>query len=184
MRKYDRILAVTVCLYLLLALGTGQILYQMQEHRDREFRVEINRLYHTISAGTHPEEVELSGFRDVYRIDSLPLADAADREKSEAFYSDESNGGSVIKPWYTDSRLKGYLRFSYREENMSLGGVMVTVQAGLALMAAFVVGILLYLKYRVIRPFNRVSELPYELAKGHLKGEVKQEKNRYFGDFL
>ena len=67
---------------------------------------------------------------------------------------------------------------------MSLGGVMVTVQAGLALMAAFVVGILLYLKYRVIRPFNRVSELPYELAKGHLKGEVKQEKNRYFGDFL
>ena len=66
---------------------------------------------------------------------------------------------------------------------MSLGGVMVTVQAGLALMAAFVVGILLYLKYRVIRPFNRVSELPYELAKGHLKGEVKQEKNRYFGDF-
>ena len=184
MRKYDRILAVTVCLYLLLALGTGQILHRMQEHRDREFRVEINRLYHTISAGTHPEEVDLSGFRDVYRIDSLPLADAADREKSEAFYSDESNGGSVIKPWYTDSSLKGYLRFSYREENMSLGGVMVTVQAGLALMAAFVVGILLYLKYRVIRPFNRVSELPYELAKGHLKGEVKQEKNRYFGDFL
>lgn len=184
MRKYDRILAVTVCLYLLLALGTGQILYRMQEHRDREFRVEINRLYHTISTGTRPEEVELSGFRDVYRIDSLLLAEAADREKSEVFYSDESNGSSVIKPWYTDGSLKGYLRFSYREENMSLGGVMVTVQAGLALMAAFVVGILLYLKYRVIRPFNRVSELPYELAKGHLKGEVKQEKNRYFGDFL
>ena len=67
---------------------------------------------------------------------------------------------------------------------MSLDGVMMTVQAALALMAVSVTGVLLYLKYRVIKPFNRVSELPYELAKGHLKGEVKQEKNRYFGNFL
>ena len=30
-------------------------------------------------------------------------------------------------------------------------------------------GVLLYLKYQLIRPFIRLSELPMELAKGHLK---------------
>lgn len=184
MRKYNRILAVFVCLYLFLALGTGMVLYRMQGEKDRAFRVEINRIYQEILGGTHPDKVDLSRFRDVYRIDTLPLEEAESREKADVFFGDENEGHVVVKPWFADSSLKGYLRFSYREENISLGGVMVTVQAALAFMAVTVIGILLYLKYRVIKPFNRVRELPYELAKGHLKGEVKQEKNRYFGDFL
>ncbi|MCR1985975.1 HAMP domain-containing histidine kinase [Blautia coccoides] len=184
MRKYNRILAVFISLYLLLALGTGMVLYRMQGERDREFKVEINRICHEISVGTHPGQVDLGRYRDVYGIEVLTLDEAESRESVEMFFKDVNDGNVVVKPWIADGSLKGYLRFLYREEYMSLDGVMMTVQAALALMAVSVTGVLLYLKYRVIKPFNRVSELPYELAKGHLKGEVKQEKNRYFGNFL
>ena len=184
MRKYNRILAVFISLYLLLALGTGMVLYRMQGERDREFKVEINRICYEISVGTHPGQVDLGRYRDVYGIEVLTLDEAENRENVEMFFKDVNDGNVVLKPWIADGSLKGYLRFLYREEYMSLDGVMMTVQAALALMAVSVTGVLLYLKYRVIKPFNRVSELPYELAKGHLKGEVKQEKNRYFGNFL
>lgn len=173
-----------ISLYLLLALGTGMVLYRMQGERDREFKVEINRICYEISVGTHPGQVDLGRYRDVYGIEVLTLDEAESRENVEMFFKDVNDGNVVVKPWIADGSLKGYLRFLYREEYMSLDGVMMTVQAALALMAVSVTGVLLYLKYRVIKPFNRVSELPYELAKGHLKGEVKQEKNRYFGNFL
>lgn len=52
------------------------------------------------------------------------------------------------------------------------------------LVCGFVIFILLYIKKKIIVPFESFSELPYELSKGRLTVPVKQEKSRYFNRFL
>ena len=58
--------------------------------------------------------------------------------------------------------------------------VLVYLESMLAVMEVFLLVILLYLKYRVLKPFHQMCELPYELAHGHLKGIIKEEKNQFF----
>ena len=40
------------------------------------------------------------------------------------------------------------------------------------------------MKKKLVEPFQRLSELPIQLAKGHLKGHIKEEKSRYLGRFM
>jgi signal transduction histidine kinase len=42
----------------------------------------------------------------------------------------------------------------------------------------------IYIYVEIIVPFNRLSELPFELAKGNLTTPLKERKSRYFGKFI
>ena len=33
-------------------------------------------------------------------------------------------------------------------------------------------------------PFNKISELPQQIAKGNLTGDIKESKSKYFGRFI
>ncbi len=48
----------------------------------------------------------------------------------------------------------------------------------------FLLAVLFYLKYHLIQPFHRMQDMTYELSKGNLQGDVKADKNQYFGKFL
>ena len=61
---------------------------------------------------------------------------------------------------------------------------MLRTQLSLAALFAMLLGVLLYLRKHLLKPFDRVRKLPGELAKGHWKGIVKEEKSRYAHDFL
>lgn len=41
-----------------------------------------------------------------------------------------------------------------------------------------------YISHKVLRPFHKMSDLTYELAKGNLSTPIKAEKSRLFGKFL
>lgn len=44
--------------------------------------------------------------------------------------------------------------------------------------------VLVYVYHKVLKPFQDMSNLSYELAKGNLSMPVKQEKSKLFGRFL
>ena len=41
-----------------------------------------------------------------------------------------------------------------------------------------------YLHYNILKPFNEVTDLPYELSKGNLTMPLIDSKNRYFGKYI
>jgi signal transduction histidine kinase len=51
-------------------------------------------------------------------------------------------------------------------------------------MALLIIITLFFIKNSILKPFNEIVHLPYELSKGHLKMEIKENKNRFFGKFL
>src|SRR5574344_2059446 len=58
------------------------------------------------------------------------------------------------------------------------------LQTPLVLMMIFTFIMLMFIRTKIIRPFNAMSNMTYELAKGNLAVPVKEEKSRFFGKFL
>ncbi len=52
------------------------------------------------------------------------------------------------------------------------------------LVTAAVFAILFYIRAKILCPFERLTNVPYELSKGNLTLPVKENKSRFFGKFL
>ena len=96
----------------------------------------------------------------------------------EKFYSTDSD--------YVIYEINGELyRFDYSVNGYSNKAHFVgIVNAVLGVIAILFIAVMLYIKYTILAPFERLSSLPYELSKGNLTTPVKETKNRFFGKFL
>lgn len=158
---------VSLCFVMLFAC-VNLILYRWSlPENGRPYRVEINRLALTIEENGL-ENVDLSQYQYVYRVEPF----------GEHFYDSDSD--------YSIREIGGTLyRFDYAEnDNTTPWQIMVTVNVILAVMAIAVFTILFYIRATILRPFERLSGVPYELSKGNLTIPVKENKSRFFGRFL
>ena len=133
----------------------------------RPHRVEINRL---------ALQIELNGFKNV------------DLSECEFVYNISEFGADFYDTAgdYLIREINGELyRFDYRKKNSPVNAqAAITVNVILAVMTAVVFGILLFVRGKIIRPFERLTNVPYELSKGNLTPPVKENKSRFFGKFL
>ncbi|MBP3857795.1 MAG: HAMP domain-containing histidine kinase [Ruminiclostridium sp.] len=84
---------------------------------------------------------------------------------------------------YVIREINGKLyRIEYSEDPGNDSRLSLNVTA--AFFAAFILGLLLWLRQTVIKPFDRIRELPFELAKGGLAVPLKESRSRYFGRFI
>ncbi|MCQ4638153.1 HAMP domain-containing histidine kinase [Anaerovorax odorimutans] len=184
MKKYNLLIAASILLYVLAALAAWYGIQNTAQEKDRVYKVEINRIYDRLSDGHLPDERDLRSYKYVRNVRWLSADDMQPQEKHLAFFEEDGKLRIEIRPVFEAGKLKGYLRFEYLEPEFDSHFVLVLTQVCLGLMELFLLIVLLYLKYQLIRPFRQVSELPYEMAQGHLRGIVKEEKNRFFGHFL
>lgn len=133
----------------------------------RPYRVEINRLALAIEENGL-ESVDLSQYDYVYHIEPY----------GEYFYDSDSD--------YSIREIDGALyRFDYAlNDNGKPWQLILTVNVILAVAVAAVFVILFYIRAKILRPFERLSGVPYELSKGNLTIPVKENKSRFFGRFL
>ena len=183
MKRYDRTIILSVLIYLVLAIGTGICIIRMEERKTNLYKVEINRIYGSLSEEITPGKLSLGKYEYVMEGTYLPVTER-DAEKINRFYEEKKPFQFEIQPWYVDDQLAGYLRFDYNEPAVNEWKTMLVAEVSLGILELFFIVILIYLRQCLIQPFNKVSQLPYELARGHLKGVLKEDGNRYFGKFL
>lgn len=95
----------------------------------------------------------------------------------ENFYSTESD--------YAVREINGVLyRFDYTAEDGGGTRLLLTVNVILGVMAVLIISVLAYVKFAVIAPFEKLTDVPYELSKGNLTVPLKETKNRFFGRFI
>lgn len=76
-------------------------------------------------------------------------------------------------------------RFDYVFENSTTNTSMIVfVNTVFIFLSLLVLGLLLYVRAKILRPFDELTKIPYELSKGNLTAPVKEDKNRFFGKFL
>ena len=134
-----------------------------------------------------PYLVEISRLTREIEKDSRPITDIADCEyvtdisvpgDAEDFYNSDSD--------YVIREIGGELyRFDYNAEGgRDRTGIILTVNVILGIMAVMIICVMLYIRLRILRPFERLTDIPYELSKGNLTPPVKENKNRFFGRFI
>lgn len=171
MRNFWKIFAVVILILTIIWIGANICLVQMgNSDKGRPWRVEVNRISLAIEE-KGLESVNLSEFEYVKQVTTCE-ADAT------AFYYANSD--------YMIREIHGVLyRFDYAENGQTdkLDSLWV-VNGALFAMTIVIMAVLLFVRQRILSPFQRLSDVPYELAKGNLAAPLKESKNRFFGRFV
>lgn len=169
MRTFDRIFAAVIVVIFLVFAGANFYIANMDKKAERQYRVETKHLAEDIAEG---RVVDLTRYPSIVGVERLEGDAKKFFEGGKEDYLIKEIGGA-------------YYRFDYLIEwESSRRRLLVTINAVTAVLAAAVLLLLLFIKRYVLLPFAKLSELPYELAKGNLAIPLKQNKNRFFGRFL
>lgn len=133
----------------------------------REYRVQIERLCTEMQNGGAVDYNDYPLITDVLEDDGT---DTFVLGKNSDYVLREING-------------KLY-RIEYTASSDNHAYCIIILNAALA--AAFIVTVVMYIAIGnfVIKPFERIKNVPYELAKGNLTIPLKERKSRFFGRFI
>lgn len=141
----------------------------VNSENNRIYRVEANRIANEISQ---------------YGVDKIKLEDYPHIKAVVAF--DDNNSSSFYKSDYDYlvKEIDGNLyRIDYTPEYDN-SSVVAAMNISLLIMSILLIAVFVYVMVCIIRPFNVISSLPYELSRGNLTPSVKEQKGKYFGKFI
>lgn len=165
MKAFNRIFVALITVIIVVVAVANVILLTDNNESGRPYRVEISRLVREIENGKTPDVSECEYVTGV-------------AEYSEDFYNAESD--------YVIREIGGKLyRFDYDVRgNTDRTRNILTVNIILGVMAVIIMGVMLYIRFKILKPFEQLTDVPYELSKGNLTAPVKETKNRFFGRFI
>ena len=169
MKAFNRIAAIVIAAIIAVFISANVILLSDNSESGRPYRVEINRIVTEIEKNS----LEITDLGDCeYVTGVLRYEDAAD------FYNTDSD--------YVIREINGKLyRIDYKaSSNEDSTKNIITVNVILGVMAILIISVMLYIKLKILKPFEQLTDIPYELSKGNLTAPVKETKNRFFGRFI
>ncbi len=169
MSKFKIFMLWSVIVEILLILSAnGLYFYQNHDSDGKLYLVEARRLMKEIEEqkpeASEIETMSLSQYETIAGIREFAAGEACDND-----YLVEEIAGKLYRIEYVEkrsSRLPLYI-------NIPLFGMMIVTNI-----------VLVYVYHKVLKPFQDMSNLSYELAKGNLSMPVKEEKSKLFGRFL
>ena len=165
MKAFNKIFMAVIGVLAILFAAANIILLADSSGSGRPYRIEINRL---------ARQIESDGYADISDCKYVTGIE----EYGGDFFSTDSD--------YAVREINGVLyRFDYRaDSDGDRTQLIVTVNVILGVMAVLIISVILYIKFRILAPFELLTDVPYELSKGILTVPVKETKNHFFGRFI
>ncbi len=159
---------IVIAEVLLIIFANGLFYHQNQNTSGRIYLVEASRLVKDIKERNLTSD-EIENMR-LEQYDSIVAIEAFVAGETCAYdYVVEEIDGKLYRIEYAE---KASRQLPVYINALLMGMLMVTII------------VLLYVYRKVLKPFNDMSNLSYELAKGNLSMPVKEEKSKLFGRFL
>lgn len=165
MKAFKKIFAAVIAIIVVLFAAANYVLITADRESGRPYKVEISRLVYDMEQGISPDISACNYVTDIVKC-------------GDDFYNTDSD--------YVIHKVNGELyRFEYSTQGESaITLFIVTVNVFLGIMAIIILAIMIYLRRKILHPFEQLSDVPYELSKGNLTSPVKEMKNRFFGRFI
>ncbi len=168
MKKFNWVFAISLVLILLMIAGMNVYLDSKSDESGRGYRVEINRIANKIQAG---EIYDLADYSDIVGVVKLS------GEYGEDF-------SSAIDYDYLIKEIGGdFYRFDYVYGVQKNNDIILIMNVIMGAVLLIFISIWVYIRTKILNPFNQISELPLELSKGNLTAPIKENKSRFFGRF-
>ena len=167
MKAFNRIFATVMVVIVLMVAIANLIMLSDTVDSGRPYLVEVSRLARAMEDGSFETKAlaECEYVTGIY-------------EYGEDFYTSHSD--------YVIREISGELyRFDYKADSGEKKSEMILiVNVMLGIMALVILTVLLYVRAKILSPFERLTDVPYELSKGNLTTPVKETRSRFFGRFL
>ena len=165
MKAFNRISVIVSTLIIAVFAAANMLLLTDNSESGRPYHVEISRLV---------REIENGNIADISECEFV----TAITEYGEDFYNSDSD--------YVIREINGELyRFDYTTDNSTnKSETIFIVNVILGVMSAAIIAVMLYVRFKILSPFEKLTDIPYELSKGNLTTPVKETKNRFFGRFI
>lgn len=165
MKAFNRISVIVSALIIAVFAAANMLLLTDNSESGRPYLVEISRLV---------REIENNNTADISECEFVTNI----TEYGENFYNSDSN--YVIRE--VNDKL---YRFDYTiDSNKEKSETVFVVNVILGIMSAAIIAVMLYVRFKILSPFEKLTDIPYELSKGNLTTPVKETKNRFFGRFI
>lgn len=169
MKSFRKLFALVLALLVVTILAANMLLLADDGVEGRPYRVEISRLAMQIEEGG-TAAIDPAELHYVTRIT------AYDEDPARFFETDQD---CLIR------EIGGTLyRFDYVVPGAELKRALLPMNLGLTAMSLLTLGILLYVRQKILAPFDRLREVPFELSKGNLTVPIREDKSRFFGRFV
>lgn len=156
--------SVLVFLEIILILLTNLFYsYRIDHNQDKLYKVEIARLEQELENHTL-SEIKLSHYPHIIKISQFD----SKRDITNSYVVKEINNNLYS--------------IEYRAVDRSSELFIFNMSFLVLLLINFLV--LIYIWQKILKPFNKMSDLTYQLAKGNLVKPLEAEKSRYLGKFL
>ena len=162
MKKFNRLcIAVIICMIGLIAVANCFLLFGQKRESGRPYRVEVSRLVRQME-----EEGRIPDLSNCAYVTAI----VPDAGEGLSFY--EGNSDYVIREIDGER-----YRFEYTARAKEItSGMFWTVNVALGLMGLLVLFVLLYVRQKVLRPFTKMENVPYELSRGNLTMPLTESK--------
>lgn len=170
MKKFNRLcIAVIICMIGLIAVANCFLLFGQKGESGRPYRVEVSRLVRQME-----EEGRILDLSNCAYVTAI----VPDAGEGASFF--DGNSDYVIR------EIDGIrYRFEYTVKAKDITfGTLCSVNAALVFMGLLVLMVLLYVRQKVLRPFTKMENVPYELSRGNLTMPLTENKTRFFGRFV
>lgn len=179
MKRFNQIMIAVAFLYVGFAIVFFMLQRREEAKESMEYKVEIHEVMRQLEQGAEFAALVISEYQFLQEVTWI---DKEDEGNIATFYVNKNGIHTSVRPLFIKGELEGYVRFDYVLGNDEESLVWV-IEGVLLLIFIFVMGLLCYIRWNIIKPFYAIRELPYELSKGHLKVELEESKNRFFGHF-
>lgn len=165
MKAFNKVFCAVILLFVVIFIGSNIFMNNAQKVEGRPYRVEIARLSEKIKADGL-ESIDISKCEYVTAIVM----------QSDNFYTAESD--------YVIRNIDGTLyRFDYVSKNVNTKSALI-LNISLLVALIITIAIMLYIRFKILKPFHKLTDVPYELSKGNLTTPLKQAKNSFFRRFI
>ena len=159
---------IVIAEILLILLTNRLYFHQNNDSGGRLYLVEARRVIKEIEeqklGASEIEAMSLNKYETIVGIKEFAPGEVCDND-----YLVEEIAGKLYRIEYVEERSSRFPLYI----NISLLGMMIVT-----------IMVLVYVYQKVLKPFQDMSNLSYELAKGNLSMPVKEEKSKMFGHFL
>ena len=169
------IIAVIICMVTIAAVANLILIQSIKGDVGRPYRVESERMAYDIEHGL---QINLSKYNNIITVQKLDGEIGNSDEETENFFDVDND--------YLIKLVNGSLyRFEYKTESRKeLSKDVLILNVCMGVIFLFVILILIYIGERIIKPFDRMKDIPAELSKGNITVPLKVEKTGYFGNFI
>ena len=168
MNRFRKAATIIIITEVLIIIVLNVIYLSFIRDSGKYYRVETERVVRMLEGDSslreNPEGVDISGFSTIIRVSHF-------------------NSSEICNNDYVVEEVDGTpYRIEYKADKNSTAFLLMNI--GMAAGLLLTVGVFIYIGMKDIKPFDKMSSLTQELAKGNLSAPIKEERSRFFGKFL